>query len=67
MPFASDPKMVGSGTLSSRSLDGLPLAWGAKARAKYMPPGPIICRRPLGVRGYLCAWTGTAAFFFRGK
>ena len=59
--------MVGSYTLSSRSLDGLPLAWGAKVHAST-------CRRdlwyfadPWGSGSTFCAWTGTAAFFFVGS
>ena len=59
--------MVGSYTLSHRSLDGLPLAWGAKVHASICRPGPIVFCRPLGVREYFCAWTGTAAFFFVGS
>jgi hypothetical protein len=59
--------MVGSYTLSSRSLDGLPLACGANVHAS-------ICRRdlwyfadPWGSGSTFCAWTGTAAFFFVGS
>jgi hypothetical protein len=59
--------MVGSYTLSSRPLDGLPLAWDAKVHAST-------CRRdlwsfadPWGSGSTFCAWTGTAAFFFVGS
>jgi hypothetical protein len=40
---------------------------GRESACQYMPPGPMVFCRPLGVREYFCAWTGTAAFFFVGS
>jgi hypothetical protein len=36
---------------------------GRESACQYMPSGPMVCCRPLGVRGYFCAWPGTAASF----
>ena len=59
--------MVGPCTLSSQSLDGLPLAWGAKAYAS-------ICRRDLwyftdswGSRGIFAPGLGQRLSFFVGS
>jgi hypothetical protein len=40
---------------------------GRESACQNMPPGPMVFCRPLGVREYFCAWTGTAAFFFVGS
>ena len=69
MQMGSSPhrmKMVAKSLRSSRLLAGMPLAWGAKAHAGTCHRYPFFCR-PLRARGYLCALTGIAAFFFRGK
>jgi hypothetical protein len=58
--------MVRWSVLSSRSLEGMPLAWGAKVHAGMCHRDLFFCR-PLRARGYLRVLTGTAAFFFRGK
>lgn len=59
--------MVGSYTLSSRSLDGLPLAWGAKVHASTCRRDLLYFADPWGSGSTFCAWTGTAAFFFVGS
>jgi hypothetical protein len=58
--------MVGWGVLSTRSLEGIPLAWGAKVYAGTYHRDPFF-RRPLRARGHLRALTGTAARFFVGS
>jgi hypothetical protein len=58
-------KMVEWTVTPFRALIGLPLAWGAKAHADMCQWDLSFCR-PLRVRGFLCALTGRAAFFFRG-
>jgi hypothetical protein len=60
--------MVGYGLRSSRGLDGLPLAWGAKAHAStcYRDPfflqaaeGQGVCACPDWYSGFLFSWEVT--------
>jgi hypothetical protein len=46
--------MVGSCTLSSRSLNGLPLAWGAKAHAGTGDQDPFFLQAAEGQGTFAC-------------
>ena len=52
--------------LSSRLLEGMPLAWGAKVHAGTCRRDPFFSQAAEG-QGHLRVLTGTPAFFFRGK
>jgi hypothetical protein len=55
--------MVGSYTISFRSLDGLLLAWSAKVHVSTCSWDLWYFADPWGSGSTFCAWTGTTAFF----
>jgi hypothetical protein len=59
-------KMVRWSVLSSRSLKGMPLAWGAKVHTGTGHRDLFFLQAAEGQGAFACS-TGPAAFFFRGK